>query len=143
MAETQAPRDPLTRILHPTLDPHRRRELFNEGVELFNRGDFFDCHEVLEEIWRSTTPEPRDLFQGLIQVGVGMFHFFERRHPRVARRVLAKGRHRLEPFAPESHGLDLASLLAAVEAWESWLEEPLGEPPAVPRIEVVDADKVC
>ena len=133
----------MTRELHPALTPEERRELFATGIRLFNRGEFFECHEAFEEIWRSTTPEPKDLFQGLIQVGVGLFHFFERRRPDVARRVLAKGRRRLEPLAPESHGLDLAALLAAVDVWEAWLEEALDEPPPPPRLEVVDRDQVC
>jgi predicted metal-dependent hydrolase len=54
--------------LHPDLDPAERRRLVRLGVDLFNRGDFFEAHEVLEEVWRSTRPEPRDLFQELIQV---------------------------------------------------------------------------
>ena len=138
-----SPRRGAQPTLHPVLDPGERRELFQEGIRLFNRAEFFACHEAWEEIWRSTTPEPKDLFQGLIQVGVGLFHFFERRRPDVARRVLAKGRRRLEPLAPTSHGLNLAALLAAVEAWEAWLEEGRGEPPPAPRLEVVDSAEVC
>lgn len=133
----------MSRILHPTLRPAERRELFHEGIRLFNGGEYFDCHEAFEEIWRSTTPEPKDLFQGLIQVGVGLFHFFERRRPDVARRVLAKGWRRLEPLAPQSHGLDLEALLTAVNTWDSWLAAPRGQPPTAPRIKVLDADEVC
>ena len=132
----------MSRILHPELEPRQRRALFEEGIRLFNRGAFYDCHEAWEEIWRSTTPEPRDLFQGLIQVGVGMYHFFTRARPDVARRVLGKGRRRLAPLAPESHGLDLAVLLDSVDDWRRWLEDPRGEPPSPPRLRVVDPAKV-
>ena len=137
------PRKGAQHALHPDLDPGERRELFKEGIRLFNRGEFFACHEAWEEIWRSTTPEPKDLFQGLIQVGVGLFHFFERRRPDVARRVLAKGRRRLQPLAPASHGLSLAGLLTEVESWETWLEDPSGEPPPVPQIRVTDPESIC
>jgi hypothetical protein len=104
------------------------------GVDLFNRGDFFASHEAFEEIWRSTTPEPRDLFQGLVQVAAGLHHFVGRRSPAPAGRVLARGRRRLAPLAPHCCGLDLAALLPALEAWEAWLAAPAGEPPALPRL---------
>ncbi|RMH16889.1 MAG: DUF309 domain-containing protein [Acidobacteria bacterium] len=126
------------RSLHPELTPARRRALFRRGLELFDAGRYFECHEAFEEIWRSTTPEPRDLFQGLIQVAVGLHHWHARRRPDVARRVLAKGRRRLAPLAPACRGLDLHDLLAAVAAWESWLAHPSGQPPPAPRIAVVD-----
>jgi len=126
--------------LHPHLTPAERRRLFRRGAELFNRGELFACHEAWEEIWRSTTPEPRDFFQGLIQVAVGLYHFTVRSRPRVARRVLAKGRRRLERVADRPHGLDLARLLAEVAVWEDWLAAPSGTPPELPRIAVRDPD---
>ena len=131
-----------TRVLHPELTPEERRRLFRRGIELFNAGELFECHEAWEEIWRSTTPEPKDLFQGLIQVGVGMYHFHGRGRPDVARRVLGKGRRRLAPFAPESHGLDVASLLDSVDGWRTWLEQPCDEAPAPLRIRIIDSATV-
>jgi hypothetical protein len=128
--------------LHPDLTAAERRRLFRRGVELFNRGEHFECHEVFEEIWRSTRPEPRDLFQGLIQVAVGLYHFRARRRPDVARRVLAKGRRRLGRVVDRPHGLDLERLLAEAAAWEAWLGSPAGEPPPLPRLVVRDPDGV-
>jgi hypothetical protein len=57
-------------------------------------------------------------------------------------KTLAKARGRLEPFAPVSHGLDLAALLAAVRQWQSWLVRREGERPAVPRIRVIEPGAV-
>jgi uncharacterized protein len=130
------------RMLHPELAPEARRRLFLRGIELFNAGEYFECHEAFEEIWRSTTPEPRDLFQGLIQVAVGLYHFHHRNNPVVARRVLTKGRRRLRFFLPERCGLDLAALVEQVERWEAWLVSNGGEAPEVPRLVVVDAEAV-
>lgn len=135
--------------LHPELTPERRRELFLRGIELFNRGArgeasaYYDAHEAWEEIWRSTTPEPRDLFQGLIQVTVGMYHWLDREKAGPARRVLARGRRRLERFAPRHHGLDIGGLLESVRDWEAWLSAPRGEAPRPPVLEVVDPTGVA
>jgi predicted metal-dependent hydrolase len=37
------------------------------GIELFNTGQFFDCHEVLEDIWRLATGEERAILHALIR----------------------------------------------------------------------------
>jgi predicted metal-dependent hydrolase len=122
------------RELHPRLSPARRRALVREGTELFHAGSFFAAHEAWEEVWRSTTPEPRDLFQGLVQLAAAYHHLRERGRPDVARRVLAKARGRLARVAPPAAGLDVAALLAAIDAWESWLAAPSGEQPLYPRL---------
>ena len=50
------------RELHPSLSDQQALALHEEAIGLFNAGRFFDAHEPWEEIWRSTNPEPRDLF---------------------------------------------------------------------------------
>jgi predicted metal-dependent hydrolase len=120
--------------LHPDLAPEARRHLLREGVEHFNAGRFFEAHETLEEVWRSTVPEPKDLLQGLIQVAVAMVHYRDRDRPAVARRVLAKGRRRIEPYLPSALGIDLEALIANVERWNRWLESRDGEAPPAPRL---------
>ncbi len=125
------------RVLHPELSAEERKRLFWVGIERFNAGRFYDSHDAWEEIWRSTTPEPKDLFQGLVQLAAGMHHVLDRGKPEPARRVLGKGRSRLEPFGAVAHGLDLASLLTLVRAWENWLESNEGFPPPPPRIDVL------
>jgi predicted metal-dependent hydrolase len=128
--------------LHPDLTADERQSLFREGIELFNGGRFFESHEAWEEVWRSTTPEPRDLFQGLIQVAAAMHQFLDLKRRQAPGRTLAKARHRLEPFAPVAHGLDVAALLESVGRWESWLERGEGEAPEVPAIRVVEPGAV-
>jgi len=130
------------RVLHPDLSPEERQRLFREGIDLFNRGLFFASHEAWEEIWRSTTPEPRDLFQGLVQVAAALHQFLNLKRISGPVKTFAKARLRLEPFAPVSHGLDVAGLLEAVGEWQAWLERCEGEPPGTPVIRVVDAEAV-
>ena len=122
------------RELHPVLTPERRRELIEEGTDLFHRGEYFSAHEAWEEIWRSTTPEPRELFQGLVQLAAAFHHLHGQSRPDVAQRVLGKARRRLSS-TPVSEGLDVESLIGEIEAWISWLAGPVvGQPPALPRL---------
>ena len=46
---------------------------FLKGIEQFNRGEFFECHETLEEIWLEEHGEDRQLYQGIIQIAAGYF----------------------------------------------------------------------
>ena len=130
------------RVLNPELTPEERRSLLLQGIEQFNRGDFYDSHESWEDVWRSTTPEPRDLFQGLIQVAAALHQFLDLHRQESPGRTLAKARLRLEPFVPAACGLDIAALLEAVGTWEAWLREKRGEPPAVPVLRVLDSSAV-
>ena len=40
--------------------------LFEQGIELFNRQEFFECHEVLEAVWTPARGPERLFLQGLI-----------------------------------------------------------------------------
>ncbi len=123
------------RALHPELTPDGREDLVRAGVEHFNAGRFFAAHEAWEEVWRSTTPEPRELWRGLIQVAVGLYHFVERANPGPARRVLGRGLARVDPYPQGTEGLDLERFRAGARAWLTWLEAPAGEPPTLPRLD--------
>lgn len=133
----------MSRELHPVLSPAERRRLFREGIELFNRGEHFEAHETWEEIWRSTTPEPRELFQGLIQVAAALHQLFDLHRRTGPRNTLAKARSHLEPYAPAACGLDVAGLLDSVRSWQAWLDDPAGDPPPVPIVRVLDGHAVA
>ena len=125
----------MDRALHPDLSPEERERLFRAGIDLFNQGRFFAAHEAWEEIWRSTTPEPRDLFQGLIQVAAALHQHLDLRRKEGPRRTLAKARRNLEPYAPAALGINIAGLLKGVGRWEGWLKRRDGEAPPVPVLE--------
>ena len=44
------------------------------GIEQFNRGEYFECHETLEALWVAEPTPLRRLYQGILQVGVGFYH---------------------------------------------------------------------
>ena len=45
------------------------------GAVLFNRGDFFEAHEVWEDLWMDTAGPDKRFYQSLIQAAVGLLHF--------------------------------------------------------------------
>jgi predicted metal-dependent hydrolase len=80
------------------------------GVHLFNAGEFFECHEILEELWRAEPRPIRELYQGILQVGVGFYHL-GRGNFRGAVNLLGYGLARLSRVPPGAHGLDVAALI--------------------------------
>jgi hypothetical protein len=45
------------------------------GILFFNERDFFEAHEVWEDLWADSHGAERRFYQGLIQAAVGLFHF--------------------------------------------------------------------
>ncbi len=50
------------------------RELLRAFGE-FNRGDWFECHETLEDLWVGSDGEIRWFYQGLLQIAVALHHW--------------------------------------------------------------------
>ena len=126
------------RELRPELSVEDKVRLHRHAVALFDDERYFESHEPWEEIWRSTTPEPRDLWQGLVQVAAGLHHWFDHGRAAAAARLLRRGLARLERFGSQDVDFDLPSLTATLSRWAHWLEQGAeGEPPRAPRIRPV------
>jgi hypothetical protein len=83
--------------------------LLQEGIEYFNRGEFFRCHEVLEEAWGPERGPARLFFQSLIHLAVAFYHW-QRGNAAGAEAQLRKGLHKLAAYLPEYQGIDTARL---------------------------------
>jgi uncharacterized protein len=87
---------------------------YEAGLELLRSGEWFAAHEELELAWRAADPAERDFFQGLVHVAVAWYQAGRGRQIGCERQ-LEKAARRIEPFAPEYRGLDVAAVLAAVD----------------------------
>ena len=109
-----------------SLDPLLRR-----GIELYHAGHFFECHEVLEELWQPMRGPHRLFLQALIHFAVAFYHL-ERHNPVGAGRQLSKGLRKLAKYLPEYEGLDTAALHRQGEACLARIRA--GDTPAAPHI---------
>ena len=65
--------------------------LYLQGIAYFNACEFFEAHEVWEELWKSYSGELRLFYKGLIQAAVALHHFGNG-NIRGARKVYAASR---------------------------------------------------
>jgi predicted metal-dependent hydrolase len=96
----------------------------NAGLDLFNRGLFFDAHEVLEDVWRplpGNRPLRRHL-QGMVQLAVAFHHQSTGNHAG-ASSVLERALRNLAGADSSFPELDLERLHADLEIWRRYLED--------------------
>lgn len=87
-----------------------------DAIELFNRRAYFDCHEVLEDVWHEATEEDKAFYEGLIRLATGLHLRFNRRAPQGAINLLTQGLMRLEDYRPTYQGIDVARLYDEIDA---------------------------
>lgn len=86
-------------------------ELLRQGIAQFNRGAYFEQHETLETLWRAETDDVRYLYQGILLVGVGMYHL-QRNNIHGALSKLETAVRFLQWFRPTCQGVDVDALIA-------------------------------
>jgi hypothetical protein len=80
------------------------------GIELFNQGEYYDSHDVWEDLWADYRGPDRAFYQGLIQTAVALYHLTSR-NLRGARRMFFSSRGYLAPYPSVHQGIELARLL--------------------------------
>ena len=88
---------------------------YRRGLDLIESGEYYEAHEVIEDVWRAAEEEERDFFQGLVHVAVACYQA-GRGNRRGCERQLEKATRRLSPYAPDHRGLDVVDLLTQVQA---------------------------
>lgn len=90
--------------------------------ECFNRGLFYEAHDVLEDLWLISRPGPKDHFyKGLIQFA-GAFVHLQKNRLKPAGALFRLSRRYLSPYQPSYEHLDLTILLSLGADWERELE---------------------
>lgn len=52
----------------------RNSDGYRRGIWLFNAREFYDAHEVWEDVWRESDGMEKRFLQGLIQAAVALHH---------------------------------------------------------------------
>lgn len=80
-----------------------------EGLELFNRGRYFEAHEALETAWRGETSSIRELYRGILQTSVVYLHIM-RHNFAGAMKVYQRSQKWLTPWSENCRGISVGQL---------------------------------
>lgn len=101
--------------------PEEYPHLYVEFLYYFNEmRDYYECHEVLEELWLEEARNP--FFQGLLQVAVALYHF---RNGNVngAIKLFRSALVKLKNFPDNCLGIRLGKLKCDTRSYLSQLEQ--------------------
>ena len=85
---------------------HPRAE---DGLRLFNAGEYFEAHEALEDAWNDEKGKIRDLYRGILQIAVTYLHI-TRGNYNGAVKVYGRSLKWMRDWADVCRGIDVAGL---------------------------------
>jgi len=86
---------------------------FEIGMKLFNSCQWYQAHDVFEEIWHETGGAERQLIQGILQVAVAQVHL-ENSNTNGATILYGEALGRLKKYQLNNLGLDIVGLCKCI-----------------------------
>ncbi len=101
---------------------------FDRGIALFNAANYFEAHELWEDIWRAAPATEKKFLQGLIQIAVA-FHHHSRGNSEGTKSLLARARRNLAGYPDSYGGINLASVRFGITGAQDALRAAAPLPP--------------
>jgi len=96
--------------------------VLDEYCRCFNRADYFEAHEVLEELWLPVRrTEEGELWKGLIQLAAAFVHL-QRARSGPALSLLRSARQRMAAATVDSPRVDVPAAIRLADEWEARVE---------------------
>ena len=117
-----------------------------QGIREFNAGEWFECHETVEDLWIGSEGEVRDFYQGLIQIAIALHHWRNGNYGG-ALSLLKGGAGYLGHVAEQCQWVDVAGLISdagrVLAALEDLGQERMDQLDSglIPRIRTVSAER--
>jgi len=99
-----------------------KEEKFDRGLRHFNAREFFEAHEVWEEVWLVEDEPEKTFLQGIIQIAAA-FHHYRRGNIDGAETLLAAGIVKITRFPVGHRGLAIHDLREEAKFWARALGE--------------------
>jgi len=97
-------------------------EEFWQGVEQFNRGQFYTCHDSLEALWMEASEPEKTFYQGILQIAVALYHLGNCNW-RGAVVLLGEGMNKLRRYPAIYSEIDVDALLTSAAALLTALQQ--------------------
>lgn len=117
---------------------------FWQGVEQFNSGEFYACHDTLEAIWIEASEADKKFYQGILQIAVALYHLGNQ-NLRGAVILLGEGSNRLRAYPGDYAQLDVSDFIQQAMKLLTDLQthdpqRPLPPPPESLKIQRLQTD---
>lgn len=126
-------RDDWDRYLDSLKYPHE----YYEGLRLFNSAEYFECHEMLEDIWHPAEGQERLHYQGIIQAAIALEHF-RKGNKAGALGLYAKACEKWAQLPAEFMGVDLKGLKGKLDPFFQQVEKAED----LAKIDIAQAPKI-
>ena len=97
------------------MEAELEKKLYLDGIALFNDHEFFEAHEVWEDIWHEAYGTKFEFYQGMIQCAVALEHY-ARSNPRGVISLYDSYRRHFKDVPDVFMGLDVRSFLEKMHA---------------------------
>lgn len=115
-------------------------EKYLQGIECFNKGDYFQCHELLESLWLEVGGTRGIFYQALIQEAVAIYHL-ENKNLFGAKSLFSLGLEKLIKIPDTFMGVGVRILEKDLkEFFEPYLSLEQGQPFGLERSRI---PKIC
>jgi uncharacterized protein len=89
-------------------------DALQRGIELFNSGEFLQCHDYFEELIPSESGQAAEFFHGLMELAAACYHL-KQGNVFGARYLLTSAADLLSPCKPSYRGIDVERLVAQID----------------------------
>ena len=103
---------------------NKEQKLFHQGLVAFNNRKFYNAHEFWEELWLDYKLKDASFIQGLIQLAVSYFHYFNG-NIKGARSMAKKCLFKFEPYN-SIRGIDVQDLKSQISDLQTYYKNSLG-----------------
>lgn len=120
------------------------RAAIQAGMDLYNSGEYWECHEALEEVWLEARPEDKLFLQGLIQAAAAFHKYLVQENAVGGVKLLTRALNKLSRYSDDYMGLDMRSFKQGLSAcWREIIDlgqRHIGEfdPGSVPELRWLD-----
>ena len=105
---------PLDHAKHVIEETFEKEHAISQGRLYFNDGRFWECHEVLEGVWKQIDGDEKKLVNGLILVAAGLVHY-QKDEDDTCISIFNRALEKLETSNGIYHGIDVDRVKSLVQ----------------------------
>lgn len=83
-----------------------KEEAIKDGISYFNDERFWECHEVLEGVWKNCYEGEKELVQGIILVAAALVHY-QKNENEICISILKRALSKLSNSSGKYHNIDV------------------------------------